>query len=399
MKPIARKAVLICGVMLGSFWHMTDKASAAETYKAQVVADVLNIRGEPASRSDIVGSLKKGEIINVSDEAYGWVKIEAGKKKGWVAGHYLKKLSGSSKTPGESASGGSTTKVQPGKVAAAVVENDKAATGKAAADKTAAAKEQSGKEATVLADTLYVRSGPGADNEATGVLSKGTRVTILKRDNGWVQVRAPGVEIGWVSGRYLDETGSVQIASERAGGGLRGKLIVIDPGHGGADPGVIGSTHKTVEKTINMTTAQYVADELRRAGAQVYLTRTSDKEQPELEGRAEASNKKKADAFVSIHYNASPKKVSGTLTYYYSEAKDRPLARSIEARLAKGLGLKSNGISYGDYHVLRENNRPSVLLELGFLTDSRDEATVRKDDYQKKAAAAIAAGLADYFAD
>jgi N-acetylmuramoyl-L-alanine amidase len=91
--------------------------------------------------------------------------------------------------------------------------------------------------------------------------------------------------------------------------------------------------------------------------------------------------------------------VSGTLTYYYSEAKDRPLARSIEARLAKGLGLKSNGISYGDYHVLRENNRPSVLLELGFLTDSRDEATVRKDDYQKKAAAAIAAGLADYFAD
>ncbi|MDF2718542.1 MAG: cell wall hydrolase/autolysin, partial [Paenibacillus sp.] len=110
MKPIARKAVLICGVMLGSFWHMTDKASAAETYKAQVVADVLNIRGEPASRSDIVGSLKKGEIINVSDEAYGWVKIEAGKKKGWVAGHYLKKLSGSSKTPGDSASGGSTTK-------------------------------------------------------------------------------------------------------------------------------------------------------------------------------------------------------------------------------------------------------------------------------------------------
>lgn len=389
MKPIARKAVLICGVMLGSFLYITDQASAAETYKAQVVADVLNIRGEPASRSDIVGSLKKGEIINVSDEAYGWAKIEAGKKKGWVAGHYLKKLSASSKTSGDSASGSGTTKAQPGKVAAAVVENDKAA----------AAKEQSGKEATVLADTLYVRSGPGVGNEATGVLSKGTRVAVLKRDNGWAQVQAPGIETGWVSGRYLGEAGSVQIASERVGGGLRGKLIVVDPGHGGADPGVIGSTHKTVEKTINMTTAQYVADELRRAGAQVYLTRTSDKEQPELEGRAEASNKKKADAFVSIHYNASPKKVSGTLTYYYSESKDRPLARSIEARLAKGLGLKSNGISYGDYHVLRENNRPSVLLELGFLTDSRDEATVRKDDYQRKAAAAIAAGLADYFAD
>lgn len=386
MKPIARRAVLICGVMLGGLWLMTDNASAADTYTAKVAAEVLNIRGEPAARSDIVGSLKKGAIVTVSDESYGWAKIKSGGKSGWVAGHYLTKSSGSS--------GGQSDK-KPSKTAAGKTEPGKAD----AATKAAADKEPSGKETIVLADKLYMRSGPGTDSKATEVLTSGTRLTVLKRQNGWVQVLAPGGGTGWVSERYVGEAGSVQVAGKQSKGGLRGKVIVIDPGHGGGDPGVIGLAHKTVEKSINMTTARYVAEELRRAGAQVVLTRTNDDEQPELSGRAETSNKRRADAFVSIHYNASPKKVSGTLTYYYSEEKDRPLARSIEARLAKGLGLKSNGISFGDYHVLRENDRPSVLLELGFLTDARDEATVRKDDYQKKAAQAIAAGLGDYFAD
>ncbi|TMV49504.1 N-acetylmuramoyl-L-alanine amidase [Paenibacillus mesophilus] len=395
MKPIARRAVLICGVMLGSFMLMTDKAGAADTYTAKVAAEVLNIRGEPAARSDIVGSLKKGSIVTVSDESYGWVKINSGSKTGWVAGHYLIQSSGSSNRDNDAKPGNTAGSGKPVKSAAGKTEPGKAD----AAPKAAADKEPSGKEATVLADKLYMRSGPGTDSKATEVLAKGTRLTVLKQQNGWVQVRVSGGGTGWVSERYVGETGSVQIAGNSAKGGLRGKVIVIDPGHGGGDPGVIGLAHKTVEKSINMTTARYVAEELRRAGAQVVLTRTNDDEQPELSGRAQTSNKQRADAFVSIHYNASPKKVSGTLTYYYSEAKDRPLARSIEARLAKGLGLKSNGISFGDYHVLRENDRPSVLLELGFLTDARDEATVRKDDYQRKAAQAIAAGLGDYFAD
>lgn len=395
MKPI-RSAVLFCGVLFGGMWLGAGGAEAASPYNGQVVADVLNIRGEPAIGAKIVGSLKKGDVVVVSDESYGWYKIESGKQKGWVAGQYVTKAAGGVKptaaASGAAKSGGSTASAQS-------TTKSGASTSTAATNTSNSGQATSSQKGVVTADTLNMRKGPDAASEAVAVLRKGTELSISKRSNGWLQVRTPGGASGWVSGRYVDESGKAQTASVRSGSGLKGKLIVIDPGHGGSDPGAIGTTHKTMEKTINLTTAQYVAEELRRAGAQVVMTRTNDKDQPELSARASESNRRQADAFLSIHYNSSPVKVSGTLTYYYSDTKDKPLARSIEARLKSGVALKSNGIAYGNYHVLRENTRPSVLLELGFLTDSKDEGTVRKTDYQKKAAQAIALGLADYFSD
>lgn len=395
MKPIARRAVLVLGMMLCISLPVTEKAHAGDTYSAKVTADHLNVRAEPAARSNIVSSLSNGAVVTVSDEAYGWLKIKSGQKTGWVAGQYVKKLSDS-----KAAAGGTSTNAA--KSGTSGSGTSKAATTNStksqAPPEKAVANATASKHGVVSADKLWMRSGPGTDNEATELLLKGTALTIVKRENGWLQVRTTGGTVGWVSGRYVDETGgSVAAQTARKSGGLSGKLIVLDPGHGGDDPGVIGNKYKTVEKTINLSTAKYVAEELRRAGAKVVMTRTDDKEQPELSQRAALGSKQQADAFVSIHYNASPKKVSGTLTFYYSESKDRPLARSIETRLAQGAGIKSNGISYGNYHVLRENKQPSVLLELGFLTDASDESVVRKDDYQKKAARAIAAGLNDYF--
>lgn len=372
MKSFARNALALGGVLLG-IWLFPANEASAETYAAKVDADVLNVRAEPASRASVIGSLTKGTAVTVSDEAYGWAQVKLGSKTGWVAAQYLVKTG--------------TVKQQTAVKSETVV-------------KTAAVTSASAaKEGVVTADMLWMREGPGTDSKEKELLVKGTRLAITGGKDGWLQVKTPGGAVGWVSERYVGQPGSVEVQSQKpAQGGLRDKVIVIDPGHGGGDPGVIGLTHKTEEKKINLSTAELVADELRRAGAKVIMTRKSDGEQPELSERAAVSNKQRADAFVSIHYNASPKKVSGTLVYYYSESKDRTLARAIEGRLAKGNGLlKSNGISFGDYHVLRENKQPAVLLELGFLTDSRDEATVRKDDYQRKAAAAIAAGLADYF--
>lgn len=375
MKRVTRRAAIIGVMLLGMLGILLPVAMAsAESYSARVVADVLNVRAEPAAGAKIVGSLSYGTTVAVSDEAYGWLKIQAGKQSGWVAGQYLKKADGSA-----SKSGGSSP------VVAA----------------SASASASGGKTGAVTADTLWMREGPGTDSEAIDLLTKGTRLAIVKSDSGWLQVKTPAGKTGWVSARYVDQSGGgVSVLEPVQGtskGGLKGKLIVVDPGHGGDDPGVIGGTYKTEEKTVNLQTALYVAEELRRAGARVVMTRTGD-QGPELAERAAASTKQRADAFVSIHFNASPKKVSGTLSYYYSESKDRPLARSIEARLAKGTtGLKSNGISFGDFHVLRENSRPAVLLELGFLSDPGDEALARKADYQRKAAQAIAAGIADYF--
>ena len=161
---------------------------------------------------------------------------------------------------------------------------------------------------------------------------------------------------------------------------------------------MIGVDDKTMEKELTLSTSLYLQDELRQRGATVILTRTKDGQKPSLAERVRISENAHADAFVSVHYNSSEKNNSGTLTFYYSEKKDKPLAYAIEnMSLSKGVSLASNGVSFGDFHVLRENDAVSALVELGFLSNEDDEAIVRKPAYQKKAAIAIAKGLADYF--
>ncbi len=160
---------------------------------------------------------------------------------------------------------------------------------------------------------------------------------------------------------------------------------------------MIGTTYGTLEKDLNLQTALYLRDDLKAAGASVTMTRTRDDERPALFSRAGLAESVSADAFISIHFNSSPKKVSGTLTFFYSQSDDMKLARAIENRLGDGIGLKSNGVSFGNYQILRENETPATLVELGFLTNPGDESIIRKASYQRKAAQAIANGIADYF--
>lgn len=347
----------------------------AESYSAKVYASSLNVRSEPAADAKIKGSVKEGSVVTVLDEQYGWMKIQTERLTGWVAGYYLKKVTVNS------ASSSSSSKPSPSNANNSSV-------------------------GTVTADSLRIRSGPGTGYEVVGSLKEHNTVTILSSSSGWLKVKTSNGITGWVSDDYVALSGSSTISGETTSGSssthtnwdsLRGKTIVVDAGHGGDDPGTVGSTHGTLEKEINLQTAMYLRDYLRDAGAHVTMTRTKDNERPSLSSRAQLSQSVSADAFISIHYNSSPKKVSGTLTFFYSESGDLNLAQAIENRLGNGVNLKSNGVSFGDFHVLRENSAPATLVELGFLTHPTDESIVRGTSYQKKAAKAIAQGLADYF--
>ncbi|RXZ76636.1 cell wall hydrolase [Paenibacillaceae bacterium] len=352
------------------------EARSSKVYHAKVYADSLNVRSEASSNGSVKGSVKNGQIVSVTDEAHGWLKIQADGISGWVAGYYLKKVTGSEANVKTVSNTTSTN------------------TGKTSTVQTASVGKSTNKLAVVSVDALRMREGPSVDHAVRGVLYKGAEVSVTETKDGWHHVKTSKGSKGWVSGTYIQFGGSVGNSS--SSGDLKGKVIVIDPGHGGNDPGKVGTAYETLEKKINLSTANYLADYLRARGAVVRMTRTDDTK-PSLASRVAISHEAAADAFVSIHYNSSPKKTSGTLTYFYSPKKDERLARSIETRLGGGIGLKSNGIAYGDFHVLRENNRPAVLLELGFLSNPKDEGIVRNADYQKKAAAAIASGLADYF--
>ncbi|UQZ33599.1 cell wall hydrolase [Paenibacillus sp. PK3_47] len=378
MNKIIHIAVLAASMLTSGVVFAAKPVDAASAYSAKVYASSLNVRSEPAESAAIVGSLKNGAVVTVTDEQHGWMKVKAGSVSGWVAGYYLKRVSGTGS--GSGSNSGAGTVVQ----ASARVSASSSGT------------------ATVTANSLRIRGGPGTGYNVIGSLKAGDSVTVLSRQSDWARIRTAGGETGWVSGQYITaggsrSSGSIRNVSAKPSGSIRGKLIVIDPGHGGSDPGMVGTTYTTMEKDLTLQTSFYVRDYLTAKGARVEMTRTRGNQKPTLARRVQIGHSLSADAFVSVHYNSSPKKVSGTLTFFYSESDDLRLARSIENRLGQGIGLRSNGLSYGNYHILRENRLPAVLVELGFLSNPSDESIVRTSSYQKKAAKAIADGLADYF--
>ncbi|WP_339288185.1 N-acetylmuramoyl-L-alanine amidase [Paenibacillus sp. FSL E2-0201] len=366
---------LLAASLMGIAASQPAEAKTAASYTAQVYANSLNVRSEPAKNATVVGSIKNGAKVTVSDEQHGWLKVKTGNTSGWVAGYYLKKVNSSSQQSGASKSSNTSN-----------------------ASSTSTSPSGNTTKATVTADSLRIRSGPGTQYKMLGSLKAKDTVTLLLRQNDWARIRTASGDTGWVAAQYI-RTGATQSITNTVSrtGNLRGKLIVVDPGHGGSDPGMLGTTYNTMEKDLNLHTALYLRDALLAKGARVEMTRTREDQKPTLARRVQMTEALHADAFVSIHYNSSPKKVSGTLTFFYSESDDLKLARAIESRLGHGIGLKSNGLSFGDYHILRENRIPATLVELGFLTNPTDESIVRKSSYQKKAAKAIAEGLADYF--
>ncbi|ANE48723.1 hypothetical protein SY83_04280 [Paenibacillus swuensis] len=421
MRKIAGITLIVSCMVWNSVGVSPAVAQSGLTYTAEVHASSLNIRSEPSLRSSVKGSVKKGGVVTVTEEQHGWLKIRAGEVSGWVAGYYLSKSSGTEEASAY-ASGSSSGKGGVTSVAAASAQEDDAHSQAGASDLSSGAGRsgssasdslgssgssgssagnfaKSSSQATVIADVLRVRGGPGTHFKVQGALKEGDGVAIIQRQNDWLQIRTTGGETGWVAAQYVRSNGTAGSAGKAASSskGLRGKVIVIDAGHGGNDPGMVGSTYETKERELNLNTAEYVRDELRAMGARVVMTRTSNEDKPGLSERVRISDEADADAFVSIHYNSSPKKVSGTLTFYYSESGDLRLAHAIESRLSDGIGLKSNGVSFGNYHILRGNETPSVLVELGFLSNPKDERIVRETSYQRKAAEAVAKGLRDYF--
>src|SRR5699024_4972779 len=140
-----------------------------------------------------------------------------------------------------------------------------------------------------------------------------------------------------------------------------------------------------------------VATKLRAAGANVVLTRSNDSF-VDLAPRAQASNKLKADAFISLHFDSSENanEASGVTTYYYHNNRDKKLADLISQQLSN-LTLDNRGVEFGNFQVLRDNERPAVLLELGYINTKKDFSYIQQNDYQNKVASDVVNALTAYF--
>lgn len=167
--------------------------------------------------------------------------------------------------------------------------------------------------------------------------------------------------------------------------------VVLDAGHGAHDRGA-RARFGMHEKDLALDTARRMKPLLERAGFRVVLTRDRDVFLP-LSRRTAISNRYRNAIFVSIHYNwARRTGAKGFETFYYSP-KSRRLAGNIQQEILRAYSSLNRGVKNARFYVLRNNSRPSVLVELGFLTNPDDNAQVQKPQVRQRLAEAVVRGI------
>jgi len=176
---------------------------------------------------------------------------------------------------------------------------------------------------------------------------------------------------------------------------LKGKTIILDPGHGGDDPGAFAA-NGTPEKILTLKTAQATAALFRAAGATVYLTRDEDR-RSNLKEVVEFANKTGADIFISIHYNSTYNSgISGTETYYFNPISKKFAGRMHEA-IVRSINRKDRGLHRVRFYTVKNTTMPSVLLEPLYLSNPDEERSARSSGYQAELAEDIVRGVKSYF--
>jgi N-acetylmuramoyl-L-alanine amidase len=172
-------------------------------------------------------------------------------------------------------------------------------------------------------------------------------------------------------------------------------VVVIDPGHGGPDPGAIG-IGGLQEKGVVLDISRQVASLLQQQGIQAILTRPDDRDL-DLEPRVSLAVRMRANVFVSIHANAismSRPDVNGLETYYYSRGLS--LAKVAHANILQNIMLRDRGVRRANFYVIKRTPMPAILIETGYLTGAEDAPKLADPGFRSQVAMAIARGILQY---
>lgn len=200
-------------------------------------------------------------------------------------------------------------------------------------------------------------------------------------------------------------TPSPVIGTPTSPGTLKGKIIVVDPGHGGSNPGAVANNTKEADN--NLAVALKLRDKLVQAGAKVIMTRDTNRTVApegsslgaELEARVNLAESNKADLFISIHTNSNPDtNITGAMTFYPS-GKSATLATEVQKTLIMETGATDKGTSPATFYVLRNATMPSILVEMGFISNATEASQLKNDGYRTKMAQGIAKGIVSYSAN
>ncbi len=392
----------------------------------RVTVDALNVRSGPGVSYTRISQVTKGNLPFL-EERNGWYRVVLPQgRAGWISGQYASPISAES-------GGGADGNILAG-------------------------------AAVVKASTLNVRSGPGTEFGVSAKVQANTVLPVLEEKNNWYRILLPGNKEGWIASwlseflapdnntsrtaminvpslnirsgpstgygilksGFLGEefkvinsvSGWLNIifgnstawisanhtlmrnADGSGGSALAGKTIVIDPGHGGSDPGAVGRNYNLTEKFVNLDTALRLARLLENDGAKVVLTRSTDVFIV-LSQRVNIAHANNADIFVSIHANAhNDRSIGGTETYYNTSFRSQDsyrLASLLQQEMVRELKLRDIGVKTAGFHVIRNTQVPSALVELAFLSNAREEELLNQASFRQRSAEAVYRGIVRYF--
>lgn len=184
---------------------------------------------------------------------------------------------------------------------------------------------------------------------------------------------------------------------------LNGKVIVIDAGHGAKDVGAVGiDKQKTTERNVNLEFSFKLEKTLSSQGAKVIMTRTSNEGFMEPAARGIFANNHSADLLISIHNNAAaikPQLASGFETLYNpANGENQRFAQMVHTQIQKAMGLINDRglVGRSNLGILNASKSPSILLELGFMTNPYDLELIKNDEVQQSVVNGVAIGVKEY---
>lgn len=356
--------------------HM-EESRGNQAGKGQITVHSLNVRNQPSLSGDIIGALQKDTSIEVLSRENNWVQVRFNGYTGWVSSDYVRETNQTEKTQE------THTEVQ----------------------------KQTGQQdipnaVAILHNGTNIRKSPNTLSTILTRSNQGDTFEVINSENDWYVIKLPNGQSGYVASwlvkavdREVTQNSKPSYSAAKSSNEieqyLQGKKIVIDPGHGGKDNGTTGY-YGTLEKAVTLKTAYQLYQKLTDAGANVVLTRNNDSF-ISLPERVSLSHHYDADAFISIHYDSYGDQQTNGLTTFFYHPWQKELAVNIHSSLITKTNMNDRGVSFGDYYVIRENSQNAILVELGFLSNPKEELHINSDQYQVMAATGIYEGLARYF--
>lgn len=259
-------------------------------------------------------------------------------------------------------------------------------------------------------ESLNMRQGPSTNYQVSKKLFTAYPVEVLYKVGDWVFVKVDK-DSGFLHSNFLS-TNQPSVSSIKdpidleveppitdTNNALSNLVVIVDPGHGGSDPGSAGNG--LIEKDVVLDISKRAKRYFQKTPMQVKMTRETDVFIP-LSGRVRFANAHKGDLFISIHANAFNGSASGIETYYYGAgnnpyvAQSKALATYTQKRMLEAWKLADRKVKHKSLHVIRENSMPATLVEIGFIDNKKDSAYIGSASHRDAMAKAIFLGTLDY---